>query len=647
MAVNLSPLGGAGAQFFDNNGVILSGGKIYTYAAGTSTPLTTYTSASGVTPHANPIILDSAGRVPGGQIWLTDTLSYKFVIETSASILLGTYDNITTAVDAAIVSYDPPFTGGVTTNVEDKLAQTVSVLDFGAVGDGVADDTAAIEAAINTGNEVSFVGPQYTYKITYTIDYTGKVTLSGNNATIKSDVICFNITNGDGSRIKGINFMPVTTPYTLLRNTLTWVNTAADVVQSLQGYQPSSLDFDIWSSLSPAIQNQTINKTINPGITFQAVPGATARTDVIISEISGYCILIQLNGYQNSTVENCNIGGGPREAIVFYNGSGTARGRGNSIRNNQIKYATQCGALWWGQDEICVMGNDSRRNGESGFKSYQYDGVNSLDVISMRDRVIGNNTQDNFYDGFDLQSWYLVADPVILTEKVVVGNTSHDNRATCFTLNGDGDTLVGNIANRAGSHGISFLCTQGSLSGNIARDCGLLPVAWGPVFDIFIQGNGIVSTGNTVSNVSAPSVWNYLHTARLGGSPITGNEGLDIGNYCSFGPTRVNISPNIPTARTNTTVKSVFGGTYTVDNIDTRLRFLTSGACVVTLPAPASSVGRQLELCTLNAFTITSASANVGPMANAVPNTALLAATVGAWCVIVSDGTSWQIMSQS
>ena len=94
MSVSLSPLGGAATQFFDNNGVILSGGKLYTYAAGTTTPQATYTSSSGATPHANPIILDSAGRVPGGEIWLTDGLVYKFVIETSTAILLGTYDNL-------------------------------------------------------------------------------------------------------------------------------------------------------------------------------------------------------------------------------------------------------------------------------------------------------------------------------------------------------------------------------------------------------------------------------------------------------------------------------------------------------------------------------------------------------------------------
>jgi hypothetical protein len=93
MAVFLSPVGGAAAQFFTNSGVILSGGKLYTYAAGTTTPKVTYTSSSGSTAHTNPIILDSAGRVPGGEIWLLAP-PYKFILYTSTDVLIATYDNI-------------------------------------------------------------------------------------------------------------------------------------------------------------------------------------------------------------------------------------------------------------------------------------------------------------------------------------------------------------------------------------------------------------------------------------------------------------------------------------------------------------------------------------------------------------------------
>lgn len=92
--VTLSVFAGVGAQLFDNNGDPLSGGKIFTYAAGTTTPLTTYTSATGLIPHTNPIVLDAAGRVPGGEIWLDYASQYKFVVQTSAGVLIATYDNI-------------------------------------------------------------------------------------------------------------------------------------------------------------------------------------------------------------------------------------------------------------------------------------------------------------------------------------------------------------------------------------------------------------------------------------------------------------------------------------------------------------------------------------------------------------------------
>jgi hypothetical protein len=92
--VTLSVFAGVGAQLFDNNGDPLTGGQIETYEAGTTTPLPTYTSSTGVTPHANPIILDAAGRVPGGEIWLDYTEKYKFIVKTAAGASIATYDNI-------------------------------------------------------------------------------------------------------------------------------------------------------------------------------------------------------------------------------------------------------------------------------------------------------------------------------------------------------------------------------------------------------------------------------------------------------------------------------------------------------------------------------------------------------------------------
>lgn len=105
MAVNLSPVGGVAAQFFTNTGAVLTGGKIYTYAAGTTTPAITYTSSNGLTPWTNPIVLDAAGRVSGsGEIWLTDGVIYKFVLKDSNDVLIATYDNIT-GINSNAVAY--------------------------------------------------------------------------------------------------------------------------------------------------------------------------------------------------------------------------------------------------------------------------------------------------------------------------------------------------------------------------------------------------------------------------------------------------------------------------------------------------------------------------------------------------------------
>jgi len=77
-------------QFIDANGAPLAGGKLYTYEAGTTTPLATYTTNAGNIANANPVILDSAGRA---SVWLA-TGMYKFVLKDSTDVLSYTTDNI-------------------------------------------------------------------------------------------------------------------------------------------------------------------------------------------------------------------------------------------------------------------------------------------------------------------------------------------------------------------------------------------------------------------------------------------------------------------------------------------------------------------------------------------------------------------------
>lgn len=84
----LSPL--PKMQFFDANGDPLVGGKLYSYAAGTTTPLATYTSSSGAVSNTNPVILDSRGEA---NVWLALT-PYKFKLTTASDVEIWTVDNV-------------------------------------------------------------------------------------------------------------------------------------------------------------------------------------------------------------------------------------------------------------------------------------------------------------------------------------------------------------------------------------------------------------------------------------------------------------------------------------------------------------------------------------------------------------------------
>lgn len=73
--MNLSPL--PIQKFFSNDGRPLVGGKLFTYAAGTSDKIATWKDSSGTSQNTNPVILDFRGEA---NVWLDPSLTYKFVL---------------------------------------------------------------------------------------------------------------------------------------------------------------------------------------------------------------------------------------------------------------------------------------------------------------------------------------------------------------------------------------------------------------------------------------------------------------------------------------------------------------------------------------------------------------------------------------
>lgn len=126
---NLAPIGN-GFQFLTTGGLPLNAGKLYTYAAGTTTPQATYTTSAGSVANANPIILGVDGRTPN-EIWLTSGVSYKFVLEDSLGNIIATYDNltgindvVTAATEWVASGYTPTYIGPTSFSVSGDRTST-------------------------------------------------------------------------------------------------------------------------------------------------------------------------------------------------------------------------------------------------------------------------------------------------------------------------------------------------------------------------------------------------------------------------------------------------------------------------------------------------------------------------------------------
>jgi hypothetical protein len=233
MSVNISLFAGAGAQFFDNNGVLLTGGLLYTYSAGTTTPSATYTSITGSIANSNPIVLDSSGRVPN-EIWLTSGSTYKFILQNANGVQIGSWDNIPGINDftslyiqlassngSSLIGYNQGGISAITTTVQAKLRQTVSVMDFGAKGDGTTDDSSAIQSALTYGMTIgaTIVFPTATYAVKTLVNVVmsnnQSLTIDGQNSTIVESSTSYeqiiignaNVNNGCNVTVNNLNIV--------------------------------------------------------------------------------------------------------------------------------------------------------------------------------------------------------------------------------------------------------------------------------------------------------------------------------------------------------------------------------------------------------------------------------------------------------
>ena len=159
----------------DNRGNAIEAAAISVTVASTGLPATVY-SDNGITVLAQPFYSDTLGRftfyAANGRYTITATKNGTTVTDTDVI-----FEDLSDSTGSAYVGQIASGTGAVARTVQSKLRDTVSVKDFGAVGDGVTDDTAAIQAAITyaTSATAELIFPAGTYKHTSALTFTCNV----------------------------------------------------------------------------------------------------------------------------------------------------------------------------------------------------------------------------------------------------------------------------------------------------------------------------------------------------------------------------------------------------------------------------------------------------------------------------------------
>lgn len=294
MSINLSAFAGAGSQFFDSNGDPLTGGLIYTYLSGTTTPVTTYTTRDGTTNNTNPIVLDAAGRTPN-EIWLDGGVLYKFILKTSAFVQIGSYDDIPAINDTTTFSNLITVAG---TNTLTGLA-TPALSGYAA------------------GAQYSFIAQNAnTAAVTIDIDTLGvkSITKFGTVALAAGDIQAGALTliEYDGTQFQLLNvtnntFKNIVETTTISATAATGTINYDVATQSIVYYTTAATAN--WTINLRASSAATLNSLMSTGqtitVTFMATQGATAYYNSVLT-IDGVTVTPKWQGGVAPTAGNVN-----------------------------------------------------------------------------------------------------------------------------------------------------------------------------------------------------------------------------------------------------------------------------------------------------------------------------------------------------
>lgn len=365
--------------------------------------------------------------------------------------------------------------------MSERISGDVSIQDF--LRPGETDYSLAAQRATDNGQPVYW--PDGVYVVAQGVSHTGKVIwYAHGGATIQSDDIVLTVSGGTGSRISGLHMENITPPWIISRNSTDW-SFSGPTQSNEAGYQPTSNDVDVWSTLTLEQQNQQIG----PTILFK-----DAASDIEVSGITGRFVTIQLSDAQNSVVRDCrfragkNFGGG----INFWNVMGIA-GTNNRAINNYVEYASNSGIQMAGQMDGIIQGNSVAWVGESGIKTGQGT-INTIDARCYRMQIQDNHSSFAYYDGFDLSSDYPhtgLSD----SRHIITGNAAFGPRQTGFFSDGNHNLFSNNQVQDAGATGIALTCNDSLIAMNQVHNANTENAPTG-AHQMSVGGNGNTISGN-------------------------------------------------------------------------------------------------------------------------------------------------------
>ncbi|MGS4363078.1 tail spike protein [Klebsiella michiganensis] len=227
-------------------------------------------------------------------------------------------------------------------------------------------------------------------------------------APVNSDTQLFNLHNlGPKSILKDAWFQNITAPWVINRwdTDGNWVDKKEDILASVVqtneevGYQPTSSDKDIWSSLPEAVQNQQICG----GPIIHTSQGVT-----VLNPRGRYIAITFMDCNFCKVIEPSVMGGKHQYGTILFNNTGTtAWGKGNKVIDGEVRYGSVSGVVYMrhkGKSNR-IYGTNAYRCGESGFKTYQNE-VNGRSARCYGMKWDNLTAEQCYYDGFDLASDY-------------------------------------------------------------------------------------------------------------------------------------------------------------------------------------------------------------------------------------------------